>query len=130
MTDASETRRASKSVSHYDRTKQFGRSMPKGLSSQAKLTAVFLFAHALDDGTGIYCSVDTLMDMTGFTRSTQFRALKELIAAEYLIEDGWKVYSNLTKTRRRRLDLDRMAAVRSAEESGGHSPIYGTQTFP
>ena len=100
--------------------------MPRSLSPPAKLTAIFLFTHALDDGTGIYCSVETLMEMTGLSRSAQFRAIKELIDGEYLVDDGWKVYRNGAKTRRRRLDLDRMARLRSEEDGTPQSPTDGT----
>jgi len=103
--------------------------MPKALSPPAKLTAIFLFTHALDDGTGIYCTVETLMEMTGLSRSAQFRAIKEMIDAAYLVDDGWKLYRNGAKVRRRRLDLDLMARDRAAEDAI-HSPTHGTVQSP
>ncbi len=120
-------RRASSDVVHPSRIKQLGRSTPTHLSPQAKHTLTFLFAHAHDDGTDIWCSVETLMDYTGFTRRTQFRALKELIDAEYLVDDGWKDYGQGLRTRRRRLDLSRMMVTRQKEDaSASHSAISGT----
>lgn len=127
-----EPKRAPKPVSHFDRTKAFGRAMPRSMSTNARITAVFLFTHAHDDGTGIYCSVETLSEMTGLPARTQFRAIKELIDAEYLIDDGWRVYGNGTKTRRRRLDLTRMAVDREAEDAAleekKHTATVGSVT--
>jgi len=102
-------------VSFFDRTKHFARHLPHRLSQPARNTAVMLWLHAHDDGTDIYLSVETLMSMTALPRRGQFRALKELMAAHYLIEDGWKVYSNTLRTRRRRLNLEKMQADRAAE---------------
>lgn len=122
-------RRASSEVVHPSRIKQFGRATPRSLSPQAKHTLTFLFAHAHDNGTDIWCSVETLMDYTGFNRRSQFRALKELIDQEYLVDDGWKDYGHGLRTRRRRLDLDRLLADRQREDAAiTHSAGSGTAT--
>jgi len=102
-------------VSFFDRTKHFARHLPHKISQPARTTAIILWLHAHDDGTDIYLSVDTLMSMTALPRRAQFRALKELLAAGYLMEDGWKVYSNTLRTRRRRLNLAKMQEDRAAE---------------
>ncbi len=115
-------------VSFYDKTKQFALHLPHALSQPARSTAIILFLHAHDDGTSIYLSVDTLMEMTALTRSAQFRALKELIKAGYLLDDGWQAYANGAKTRRRRLDLGAMATARAAEKPENHSATDGTET--
>lgn len=126
-------------VSFFDRTKHFARHLPHSLSQPARNTAVMLWLHAHDDGTDIYLSVETLMSMTALPRRAQFRALKELIAASYLIEDGWKVYSNTLRTRRRRLNLEKMQEDRAAEIAalggdagvtvgGGHSDTEGVES--
>lgn len=106
---------AAEPVSFYDRTKHFARHLPHALNQPARMTAIILWLHAHDDGTDIFLSVETLMCMTGLPRRAQFRALKELIGAGYLVEDGWKTHPNGNKTRRRRLNLAKMKAVRADE---------------
>ncbi|MFA9204894.1 MAG: hypothetical protein ACEQSH_00400 [Bacteroidia bacterium] len=128
-------RKAPSGVSFYDRTKQFMRALPHSLSPPARITAVAMFLHAKDDGDDIFCTVESLMDMTGLTRRTQFRAIKDLMLARFLQEDGWKLYRNGVKVRRRRLDLDRLSSTREAERQSAthgtvlenHSATHGTQ---
>lgn len=122
--------RAPDDVSFYDKTKQFLRNLPHDLSQAARATATVLFLHAHDHGGSIYVSVETVMDMTGLSRSAQFRAFKELLSAGYLVEDGWHAYPNGVKTRQRRLRLDLLIAARAAERGADHSATNGTVQSP
>lgn len=122
-------RSAQEPVSFYDRTKHFARHLPHALNPPARMTAIILWLHAHDDGTDIFLSVETLMCMTGLPRRAQFRALKELIGAGYLIEDGWKTHPNGNKTRRRRLNLAKMKAVR-ADEMAKKGGVTGVTVPP
>lgn len=118
--------RSSVEASFFDRTKQFAHHLPHGLSQPARSTAIMLFMFAGPDGTGIFVSVEALMDLTALSKSAQFRALKELMKAGYLLEDGWHSYGSGVKTRKRRLMLRAMMAARAEERAANHSATGGT----
>lgn len=104
-------------LSFFDRSKQFAWNLPRHLSPGARITAIALFSYAHDDGMGIYVGVENLMKFTCLCRRSQFRALEELIKAGYLEGDGFQHHKSGAKTRRRRLNMDLMAEVRTAEDT-------------
>lgn len=104
-------------LSFHDRTKAFHRSMPRSWPSSVKHVASVLFSYAgMDDGGGISCKLQTVVDQSGETERTVQRAQAFLRDGGFMVDEGERRLRPGHVIPLRRLVLERIAEVRGKED--------------